>query len=316
MIYVIGQWLEGNAALKQMLGPDAALMIGAPLSAPLVEETAKGIGIVLLFWLMRSEYDNVRDGFVYGALVGAGFNWFESALYVQQNFVQFGDAPYGFQLGARYAWLGLAGHAMFSGIFGAALGLARATHSRLVRYCAPLVGFVAGRDRARVEQLAAAGVRDRVFPGRRGASDRERRAAGCRPARDHALRQHLEPGDLPAVRAAAGLDHPTQWRGGADRDPGGTRRRGGELHHERTSTTRSAPTGATGRGVSMPGTRLRPPRWSTRRTNWHSASGVSRTGDTTPNSILSWPGGGRRSRHCEPGSMPDAAGRDSSQLQP
>jgi RsiW-degrading membrane proteinase PrsW (M82 family) len=142
VIYVIGQWLEGNAALKAMLGPDAALMIGAPLSAPLVEETAKGIGIVLLFSLMRSEYDNVRDGFVYGALVGAGFNWFESALYVQQNFVQFGDAPYGFQLGARYAWLGLAGHAMFSGIVGAALGLARATHSKLVRYCAPLVGFV------------------------------------------------------------------------------------------------------------------------------------------------------------------------------
>ena len=142
VIYVIGQWLEGNAALKQMLGPDAALMIGAPLSAPLVEETAKGIGIVLLFWLMRSEYDNVRDGFVYGALVGAGFNWFESALYVQQNFVQFGAAPYGFQLGARYAWLGLAGHAMFSGIFGASLGLARATHSKLVRHCAPLVGLV------------------------------------------------------------------------------------------------------------------------------------------------------------------------------
>ena len=142
VIYAIGQWLEGNAALKDMLGPDAALMIGAPLSAPLVEETAKGIGIVLLFWLMRSEYDNVRDGFVYGALVGAGFNWFESALYVQQNFVQFGAAPYGFQLGARYAWLGLAGHAMFSGIFGASLGLARATHSKLVRHCAPLVGLV------------------------------------------------------------------------------------------------------------------------------------------------------------------------------
>jgi RsiW-degrading membrane proteinase PrsW (M82 family) len=142
VIYAIAQWLEGNAALKQMLGPDAALMIGAPLSAPLVEETAKGIGIVLLFWLMRSEYDNVRDGFVYGALVGAGFNWFESALYVQQNFVQFGDAPYGFQLGARYAWLGLAGHALFSGIFGASLGLARVTHRKLVRYSAPLVGLV------------------------------------------------------------------------------------------------------------------------------------------------------------------------------
>jgi RsiW-degrading membrane proteinase PrsW (M82 family) len=142
VIFAISQWLQGNAALTEMLGPDAALMLGAPLSAPIVEETAKGLGIVLLFWLMRAEFDNVRDGFVYGALVGAGFNWFESALYVQQNFAQFGTATYGFQLGARYAWLGLAGHAMFSGIFGASLGLARAARRTLVRWLAPPVGFL------------------------------------------------------------------------------------------------------------------------------------------------------------------------------
>ncbi len=125
-----------------MLGPDAAMMIGAPLSAPIVEETTKGIGIVLLFWLLRGEFDNVRDGFIYGALVGAGFNWFESALYVQQNFVEFGTAPYGFQIGTRFAWLGLAGHALFSGIFGAALGVARATSKRWLRLLAPLAGFL------------------------------------------------------------------------------------------------------------------------------------------------------------------------------
>lgn len=92
----------------------AAMMIGTPLSAPIVEETTKGIGIVLLFWLLRGEFDNVRDGFIYGALIGAGFNWFESALYVQQNFVEFGTAPYGFQIGTRFAWLGLARHAQVS----------------------------------------------------------------------------------------------------------------------------------------------------------------------------------------------------------
>jgi len=142
VIMAIAHWLEGNAALQEMLGPDAALLVGAPLSAPLVEETAKGLGIVLLFWLMRSEFDNVRDGFVYGALVGAGFNWFESALYVQQNFAQFGTATYGFQLGTRYAWFGLAGHAMFSGILGASLGLARATRSTFVRFLAPVGGYL------------------------------------------------------------------------------------------------------------------------------------------------------------------------------
>ena len=141
VIFFVGQWLEGNAALKEMLGPEAALLIGAPLAAPLIEETTKGIGLLLLFWLVRSEFDNVRDGLVYGALIGAGFNWFESALYVQQNFVQFGNAPFGFQLGVRYAWFGFATHAMFSGIFGASLGFARATRRRWLAWLGPPIGY-------------------------------------------------------------------------------------------------------------------------------------------------------------------------------
>jgi len=142
VIMAIAGWLEHNAAIRDMLGPEAALMIGAPLAAPIVEETLKGLGVVLLFWLVRGEFDNVRDGFIYGALVGAGFNWFESALYVQQNFAQFGTAPYGFQLGMRYAWLGLAGHAMFSGIFGASLGLARMGRRNGLRSLAPVAGYL------------------------------------------------------------------------------------------------------------------------------------------------------------------------------
>jgi protease PrsW len=140
-IMAVTQWLEQFPEIGAMLGPDAAMMIGAPLSAPIVEETTKGIGIVLLFWLLRGEFDNVRDGFIYGALIGAGFNWFESALYVQQNFVEFGTAPYGFQVGTRYAWLGLAGHALFSGIFGASLGVSRATAKPWLRIFAPIAGY-------------------------------------------------------------------------------------------------------------------------------------------------------------------------------
>jgi RsiW-degrading membrane proteinase PrsW (M82 family) len=141
-IMAVTEWLEQFPELGARLGPDAAMMIGAPLSAPIVEETTKGLGIVLLFWLLRGEFDNVRDGFIYGALIGAGFNWFESALYVQQNFVEFGTAPYGFQIGTRFAWLGLAGHALFSGMFGAGLGLARATSKLWLRSLAPAAGFV------------------------------------------------------------------------------------------------------------------------------------------------------------------------------
>ena len=141
VIFAVAHWLDQHTSIRDLLGPEAALMIGAPLAAPIVEESAKGLGIVLLFWLARCDFDNVRDGFIYGALVGAGFNWFESALYVQQNYAQFGFAPFGFQLGARYAWLGMAGHAMFSGIFGASLGVARAARRPWLRWISPPVGL-------------------------------------------------------------------------------------------------------------------------------------------------------------------------------
>ena len=69
----------------------------------------------------------MRDGFVYRVLVGLGFTWFEAPLYVAQGFAEFGRAPSGAQLGWRYALFGFGGHAMFTGIFGAFLGLVTQT---------------------------------------------------------------------------------------------------------------------------------------------------------------------------------------------
>ena len=233
VLYFVAQWLEGNAALKEMLGPEAALMIGAPIAAPLVEETTKGLGLLLLFWLVRSEFDNVRDGFVYGALIGAGFNWFESALYVQQNFVEFGDAPFGFQLGMRYAWLGLAGHAMFSGIFGASLGFARATRIRWLAWIAPLAGFA-------LAVLAHAWNNSlplfvALVAAKRGAAPPTEvaRAARHGAAPGDGVRQPDEPVHLPALCSADGLDHPAERSRRASGDPRGAGRRGRPLDHRR-----------------------------------------------------------------------------------
>jgi protease PrsW len=98
--------------------------------------------VLLLFWLLRAEFDNMRDGLVYGALVGAGFNWFEAALYVAQGYAAYGIAPFGAQLGGRYALFGLGGHAMFTAIFGAFLGFALQTRRRWLRILSPLAGLV------------------------------------------------------------------------------------------------------------------------------------------------------------------------------
>ncbi len=138
----IDAWVARHPAITTVLGPDAATLLAAPISAPLVEEIAKALGVLLIFWLLRDEFDNMRDGFVYGAVVGVGFNWSEAALYVAQGYAQSGVAPFGYELGGRYALLGLGGHAMFTGMFGAFLGLALQTNRRWLRIVAPVVGIV------------------------------------------------------------------------------------------------------------------------------------------------------------------------------
>ena len=51
------------------------------VQAPIVEETAKGIGILLLFWVMRRSFDGPLDGLVYGATIAIGFAFTENLQY-------------------------------------------------------------------------------------------------------------------------------------------------------------------------------------------------------------------------------------------
>jgi RsiW-degrading membrane proteinase PrsW (M82 family) len=139
---LVDAWLAQYPSIAVMLGPDAPLMIVAPLSAPIVEEIAKALGVVLLFWLLRPEFDNMRDGLVYGALIGLGFTWFETALYVTKLYAKFGEPAFGLQLGMRYALFGLGGHAMFTAIFGASLGLALQTQRTWLKIVSPIVGLL------------------------------------------------------------------------------------------------------------------------------------------------------------------------------
>ena len=139
---IVDAWVAQHPVVKRLLGPDAAMMLAAPISAPIAEEIAKALGVLLLFWLLRAEFDNMRDGIIYGALIGLGFNWFEAALYVAQGYAEYGVAPYGAQFGSRYALFGLGGHALFTGIFGASLGLAIQTRRSWIRILAPIAGLV------------------------------------------------------------------------------------------------------------------------------------------------------------------------------
>ncbi|PZQ88415.1 MAG: PrsW family intramembrane metalloprotease [Leifsonia xyli] len=67
-------------------GVDAAAVdvLGTVVQAPIVEETAKGFGILLIFLVARKYFDGPVDGIVYAAVIGGGFAFTENILYFSQ----------------------------------------------------------------------------------------------------------------------------------------------------------------------------------------------------------------------------------------
>lgn len=107
------------------------------LNAGITEETIKGLGLLLFFFVLRDEFDDVVDGIVYGALIGAGFAMVENFRYFaldSKNFLVF--------LIVGRIILGWLGHSTFIACFGAALGYVRYTRVRWKQIVIPLLGFL------------------------------------------------------------------------------------------------------------------------------------------------------------------------------
>ena len=105
---------------------------------PLLEEGFKVLALLLLIIFLRAEFDSVRDGIIYGALVGLGFMVAETAYHVTDAFLRTGTLAFGQQLAARFYFLGLNGHTLFGALMGAGFGLARQTQARWMKILAPI----------------------------------------------------------------------------------------------------------------------------------------------------------------------------------
>lgn len=106
------------------------------LDAGITEETVKGLGLLLLFIALRDEFDNVTDGIVYGALIGAGFAMVENFTYVAANSKDLLSLILG-----RIV-LGWLCHSTFTVCFGAALGYIRHTRIRWQHITIPFLGYL------------------------------------------------------------------------------------------------------------------------------------------------------------------------------
>ncbi|MCO7202302.1 PrsW family intramembrane metalloprotease [Microbacterium sp. CnD16-F] len=103
--------------------PQVPETLSAVVQAPIVEELAKGAGVLLVFVAARRAFDGPVDGVVYGALVGAGFAFTENILYFADSLITEGveSAAYTFFLRGV---LSPFAHVMFTAVTGYALGRA------------------------------------------------------------------------------------------------------------------------------------------------------------------------------------------------
>jgi RsiW-degrading membrane proteinase PrsW (M82 family) len=144
-----GAFVATSTALVLQIAGEFAFQapdsFSAAVVAPLTEEAAKGLFILLLLFYRRSELDGVLDGIVYAGMVGIGFAFTENILYLSSAYLGQGGQPGGIS-GAvglfvvRGVFSPFA-HPFFTSFTGIGIGIAVTSRKPAVRFLAPLLGY-------------------------------------------------------------------------------------------------------------------------------------------------------------------------------
>ena len=120
--------------------PQIGHNVGAVISAPIVEESAKALILLILFLWKKDEFDGIVDGIVYAGMVGLGFAMTENILYYGRALQQ-GQEVLGFVIVLR----GMASpyaHPLFTSMTGIGLGWSRQSNNGFTKLVTPVVGFM------------------------------------------------------------------------------------------------------------------------------------------------------------------------------
>jgi protease PrsW len=111
------------------------------VSAPIIEEGSKGLGVLMIALLFRKDFDSVVDGIVYGGVVALGFATMENIDYYGVSLAQGGASS----LIATFVLRGVMApfsHVLFTSMTGIGCGIARETHSLRVKLIATTMGIL------------------------------------------------------------------------------------------------------------------------------------------------------------------------------
>lgn len=121
--------------------PTSAMAATAVVVAPVVEESLKGLLVLLIWRLRRREFDGLTDGLVYAGITAAGFAFTENIQYLGQAYAEGG----GELLAATFIGRGVLSpfaHPMFTALTGIGIGIAATARSTGVRVIAPIIGWI------------------------------------------------------------------------------------------------------------------------------------------------------------------------------
>ena len=120
-------------------------LLGAVISAPIIEEGSKGLGVLAALLFFRKYFDDVLDGIIFAGVIALGFATVENVLY------------YGGGINAAIKTGGLAGflllfvlrgilspfaHVTFTSMTGLGCGISRESHNGFVKFVMPIIGYI------------------------------------------------------------------------------------------------------------------------------------------------------------------------------
>jgi protease PrsW len=153
VVSLIGELVLGWPWIDAPDSITGAIMEGAVI-APVVEELAKGLALLLIFILLRHEFDGLLDGIVYGALIGFGFAMTENFFYFIGAYDEGGFQQLSVVIFLRAVLFGL-NHAFYTGLTGIGFGLARIFRSTGVKLFWVLAGLLAAMATHSLHNLGA-----------------------------------------------------------------------------------------------------------------------------------------------------------------
>jgi protease PrsW len=125
--------ITGNQGISDIT---TAVFVG-----PVVEESVKGVALLLLFLYFRRQFNTPLDGIIYGSLIGFGFAAAENILYIFGGFMRSGVSGLLTVALIRTVLIPFL-HATLTSLTGMGLSVARLSKGSK-RYTAPILGFSA-----------------------------------------------------------------------------------------------------------------------------------------------------------------------------